>query len=82
MTKGIGLFRYIDTSYGIIISNQSYSMDDYAMVQFRFDDNSMFTSRFERSDDFVFNTDKWFFYKFLRELHDPKFHVTAAFFRT
>ena len=68
--KTVSVVRYIDESYAIIIFNQSYSIDDYAMVQFRFDDNSMFTSRFQRSDDNVFNLDKWFFYKFLRELEN------------
>ena len=68
--KSIALVRYIDAQYAIIILNQSYSIDDYAMVQFRFDNNSMFTSRFQRSDDNVFNIDKWFFYKFLRELEN------------
>lgn len=68
--KSIALVRYIDAQYAIIILNQSYSIDDYAMVQFRFDNNSMFTSRFQRTDDNVFNIDKWFFYKFLRKLEN------------
>ena len=68
--KSLMLAKYIDSSHAIILVNQDYSIDDYVSVKFRFDDNRAFGSRFSRTNDNIFNSDKSFFYEFLRELEN------------
>jgi len=68
--KSLMLVKYIDSSHAIILVNQDYSIDDYVSVKFRFDDNRAFGSRFSRTNDNIFNSDKSFFYEFLRELEN------------
>lgn len=68
--KALMLVKYINSSHAVLLVYQDYSVDDYVTVKFRFDDNEMFSSRFSRSSDNIFNSDKRFFYKFLRELEN------------
>ena len=66
--RAITLAKYINGSYAVFLMNQPFSVNSFAEVKFRFDDNQAFSQRFNRKDDLVFNTNERFFYKMLREL--------------
>ena len=68
--QSLAVVKYIDSSDTILLLNQDYSVDKTVSVKFRFDENRAFSSRFARTDDVIFNSDKRFFYEFLRKLEN------------
>lgn len=68
--KTLALVKYIDSSHAVVLMNQDYSIDDKVSVKLRFDDNQMFRAFFSRTSDNIFNSDKRFFYEFLRNLEN------------